>query len=100
MLMMTVKEFVTFCKQSYDLYEEYIEDNGMSGDIEVAEQLENEKAKLVKILDRMSDTLQQNKQVSLSGYIVWLQQQDKEVAEIILSCLEIFFSLCFTFSLF
>lgn len=89
MLMMTVKEFVTFCKQSYDLYEEYIEDNGMSGDIEVAEQLENEKAKLVKILDRMSDTLQQNKQVSLSGYIVWLQQQDKEVAEIILSCLEI-----------
>ena len=61
----------------------------MSGDIEVAEQLENEKAKLVKILDRMSDTLQQNKQVSLSGYIVWLQQQDKEVAEIILSCLEI-----------
>ena len=85
MLMMTVKEFVTFCKQSYDLYEEYIEDNGMSGDIEVAEQLENEKAKLV----RMSDTLQQNKQVSLSGYIVWLQQQDKEVAEIILSCLEI-----------
>ena len=89
MLMMTVKEFITFCKQSYDLYEEYIEDNGMSGDIEVAEQLENEKAKLVKILDRMSDTLQQNKQVSLSGYIVWLQQQDKEVAEIILSCLEI-----------
>ena len=89
MLMMTVKEFIAFCKQSYDLYEEYIEDNGMSGDIEVAEQLENEKARLVKILDKMSDTLQQNKQVSLSGYIIWLQQQDREVAETIFSCMEI-----------
>ena len=61
----------------------------MSGDIEVAEQLENEKARLIKILDKMSDTLQQNKQVSLSGYIIWLQQQDREVAETIFSCMEI-----------
>ena len=47
------------------------------------------KQEMIKILDKMSDTLQQNKQVSLSGYIIWLQQQDREVAETIFSCMEI-----------
>lgn len=88
-MMITVKQFIDFCKQSYDLYDEYIEDNGMSGDIEFAEQLEKEKEKLVSILDNMSETLQLNKMVSLSGYMIWLQQQDKEVAEVLFSCLEI-----------
>jgi hypothetical protein len=84
----TVKEFVKLCKESLPLYDMYIEDNGISGDIEVAEQLEVEKHKLEEILSNMLNTLETNKLISVTGYIVWLQQQDKEVANILFSCLE------------
>lgn len=86
--MLTIKEFVKLCKESLPLYDMYIEDNGMSGDYEVAEQLDNEKQKLEKILDNMMETLQTNKLISISGYMIWLQQQDKEVARTLFSCLE------------